>query len=121
MNARMIRASSAATLAVSMLVATSNVSAQGEDDAFTGIDFDSTPEYQDLQETLNNHWETCTTNPTGAGCSPPSPPPVGGASGAYTSCFPTCTNNDSRMLALAGSGLATLAGDAIRLGIGSPA
>src|SRR5688572_15224260 len=37
------------------------------------------------------------------------------------SCFPTCAENDGRMLALAGQGLNTLAGDTITMKITSPA
>ena len=45
--------------------------------------------------------------------------PVAAAS-VYT-CFPTCSSTDGRFLALAGTGLNTLAGDTIQIEIGVPA
>ena len=40
---------------------------------------------------------------------------------ALDACLPTCTTNDAKMLSLAGTGLATLAGDSISLSLSSPA
>jgi hypothetical protein len=42
------------------------------------------------------------------------------AANAQYTCFPTCTTNDGRMLALSGSGNNAFAGNAITIGIGLP-
>jgi len=92
---------------------------------------DGSPEWQAMMEALDAQWQADLAAAIQQGVikgdlsaktlgAAPSPAGAASTSSANYMCFPTCSETDGRFLALAGSGLSTLAGDTISLELAAP-
>ena len=110
-------------LTVLMVVAPVGAQESGTEEKLQGIGFDSTPENLARMQALQDQWEA----DIAAGVNEASVEAADVATSAALAaaddgyvCFPTCSEIDSKMLALAGTGLSTLAGDSIEIRIAVP-